>query len=178
LSGASAKLGYWTTQEDAKASELRQKGLSFEEISKYLPGRSYSAVSGRVTRQAVQFPKFTAKRGHNAAYVPYTAEDLRRITNWKMKDYKGSAEIAERLGRSKSSIEYTWRFTCSKMLNKEDLDSLRLRGAWSENEVKRLRELSSRRTKRRDIALQFPSKSYHSISSQMDRLGIKNTRES
>jgi DNA-binding transcriptional MerR regulator len=162
--GATGDLGHWTTQEDAILSEMRQKGMSHAEISKCLPGRSWAAVKNRVSY--LVYPKGGKKR-------PYTAEDIQRIIDMRIKDYKGSVEIAKELNRSRASIEQFWKVTCSKLLTKEEAESLRLRDRWSENEVKRLWELHSRYMTRGDMALQFPSKSYDAVSSMMGRMGIK-----
>jgi predicted transcriptional regulator len=164
MCGATGDLGHWTTQEDAILSEMRQKGMSHAEISKCLPGRSWAAVKNRV--QYLVCPKGGKKR-------PYTAEDIQRIIDLKIKDFKGTVEIAKELDRSRASIEQFWKVTCSKLLTKEEAEKLRLRNRWSENEVKRLRELNSRYLTRRDMALQFPSKSYVAVSSMMGRMGMR-----
>jgi transposase-like protein len=162
--GAAGDLGRWTTQEDAILLEMRQKGMSHAEISKCLPGRSWNAVKTRCSY--LVYPKAGKKR-------QYTAEDTQRMIDMRIKDYKGCVEIAKELNRSRASIEQFWRITCSKLLTKEEAESLRLRDRWSENEVKRLWELSSRYMTRWDMALQFPSKSYHAVFSMMGRMGIK-----
>lgn len=94
------------------------------------------------------------------------------MIDMRVKERKSFIDIARDLGRSIVSVRSAWARGAA-LLPHETLQELWARSNWTSDETKRLVQLWEKGVPRKDIALQFPSKTLSAVGKKMTRLYLR-----
>lgn len=168
----------WTRAEDALVSQMKQDGLRSEDIAAQLPGRTASAVRNRWNNRLLQRARDSRQVEPLPLTKPRTAwsdVELQRMIDMRVKERKSFIDIARDLGRSIVSVKSAWARGAAHLPH-ETLQELWVRSNWTSDETKRLIQLWEKGVPRKDIALQFPSKTLSGVGKKMTRLYLRYKR--
>jgi hypothetical protein len=152
---------HWTAEEDALILEKQRQGLPLHQIAAYFPSRNTAGVSRHL--QNLKSWNTTGK----PTELMRSSDAAQRMIDMRLKEVKSNMEIAAELKTSLAIVEHFWAKQCAPKLSKEMQDTLKWRKAWTPSEIKHLLELHRRGTlRRRDVALQFPSKTLSAVNAK------------
>lgn len=119
----------WSIEEDATLLEKYGQGLGAQEISTYLPGRTFHAVEIRIS--FISKPGWEKRRVSIPSRI--TGAVVQRILDMSIHEHKTKHEIATELGRSIRSTQQIWFKYCAPRLSEEELRQILSRetNAWS-----------------------------------------------
>jgi len=148
----------WSPQETALLFELKEQGLTHEQIASHFPKRSYYAVNNHLLNCE------SRTLGHQQQRQTYTRADLECIIHMRVKEAMSLAEIASELECSLYSITEVWRSRCVPLLSEETLRLVESYRVWTPKEEEHLLELHRKGTlSTRHAALRFPSKTMATV---------------
>ena len=160
----------WSAEEVTTLLEKLRQGLTYKEITQWLPARGCFAIKAKARmlrlteKNGVQFEK----------HCPITRTDHQRMIVMRLTERKTLQEIATQFGRSYKTIVMVWYNHCARLLSKEALDSIHAasKNSWSKYEIEHLVKLyDQKKLSRKEIALQFPSRTATAVGNQLYRFG-------
>jgi hypothetical protein len=155
----------WSAEEDAILIQGKQEGLRFEDIAAQLPGRSRDATCLRWSVRMM--PRAEDSRQSeprpSKARRKWTDGELQRLIEMRVNERRALLDIAASLGRSSDAVKKAWSKFCVPRLSSDTLQEIWNYRHWSVQEQARLIQLHDQGFSKKDIRLQFPSRSATSI---------------
>lgn len=156
----------WTPEEDEILASKRAVGLKHAEILPSLPGRSIEAV-----RQRWRLYLRNRSENSESRKGSWTAEELERLIDLRVKQLKSFQNIAKELERSVGSVRAVWHFRARLQVPQVVQESLRRQPGWTVEDDELLISLASKKKLTRpDIAARFPGRSVQSVESRLESL--------
>lgn len=163
---ASSSTKSWTPEEDEILASKRAADLKHAEILPSLPGRSIEAV-----RQRWRLCLRNRSENSESRQGRWTAEEVERLIDLRVKRLKSFQEIGTELSRSVGSVRAVWHFRARHQVPGEVQESLRRQPGWTAEDDERLVSLASKKKlKRAEIASDFPGRSVQSVESRLESL--------
>jgi hypothetical protein len=162
----------WSVEEEAFLWEKHQQGLTRVEIATCFPGRTFNSIDHRVSRlkSLTEGQRQTALQSRQQEFRELTGVHVERVVDMRLREAKSYEEIAIELGCSVQQVDTFWYRHCQPTLSEEARESIRRQRGWTLQEMEHLKELYRCGTmQRREVVLQFPSKTKEAVFSKIKR---------
>ena len=148
----------WSAEEEALLMEKFQHGLTPRQLASYFPGRSFLALQRKAAILAFRSSSPSTRSGRSSD------DDVLRIIDMRLNEAASLSRIALELERTVGAICKIWYTRCKHLISKESWEAIRSQRQWSKKETSHLLELHRQGTmSRKDVRLQFPSRSEHAV---------------